>query len=127
MPEGSTRLSLERRRAQSAYNYLKQTNSLKKLTTRVQGFPIEMRSQGLTVAVATLLKEDRAESRELAGLLTRWLLKESGVVSQQKEPPDAGRLLDYCVKCTRAEYLSLQTEALAYLEHVKRLASALDA
>ena len=130
MPKGSKRLSLERRRAQAAYDYLKQLrqrNSFKKLTTRVQGFPIEMRSQGLTVALATLLKEDRAESRELAGLLTHWLLKESGVVSQQTERPDARRLLDYCVGCTRSEYQVLQTEALAYLEHVKRLASALDA
>jgi CRISPR-associated protein (Cas_Cmr5) len=129
MPDEKDQDTLERRRAKDAYDYLKELRkgrNLKKLCTRVQGLPVAVRSEGLTVAVATLLKEDRRESRDLADLIARWLLNGSGVVGSHPDPVTARSLLDHAIDCSRAEYLVLQAEALAYLDHVKRLASALE-
>jgi hypothetical protein len=117
---------LERRRARHAYDSLKNLSDLKKVYTRVQGLPVEVRSHGLTVAVATLIKEDRRESRWLADLLAIWLLEKSGLGDSRPGRATSGNLLDQAATCDRAQYLALQAEALAYLEHVKRLASALE-
>lgn len=120
---------LEQRRARNAYQWLselKDAGRLEKVEKRVQGLPIEVRSQGLNVALATLLKENREESRTLADRLALWLLRDANVDSSSSLDAPTGRaLLDRAVKGERAEYLALQAQGLAYLEHVKRLASAL--
>jgi hypothetical protein len=128
MPTNEGRDTLERRRAKDAYDFLKnlEGSDLKKTSARAQGLPVAVRSQGLTVAMATLLKEGRRESQTLALNLARWLLEGSGVVREQSDRTTARSLLDYAVDCPRTEYLALQAEAMAYLEHVKRLASALE-
>jgi hypothetical protein len=119
-------------RAQSAYQWLKtlkNREALGKVKQRAQGLPVEVRTQGLSVVVATLIKEDRPESRELARGLADWLLGESVWGKSAGSRPGEGtglQLLDRAIGCSRPEYLMLQAEALAYLEHVKRLASALE-
>lgn len=124
MAENDQHETLERRRAKHAYEKLVDMAGRAKVCTRVQGLPISMRSQGLTVAVATLLEEDRPESRELARLLASWVL--SGVVSAPVSNATGTQLLERAAACSRSEYLAMQAEALAYLEHVKRLAGALE-
>lgn len=126
MADREGRDTLERTRARHAYESLQALNDQAKVCSRAQGLPIEVRAQGLTVAVATLLKEDRSESRELARLLASWLFgDEAHVVAERPTNPTAMQLLERATTARRSEYLALQAEALAYLEHVKRLASAL--
>jgi len=127
MTDEAQRDTQERKRARHAYEALQNMRGRPKVCTRVQGLPIEVRAQGLTVAVATLLKEDRAESRELARLLASWVLGDKAhIVVDPPSNPTGAQLLERATTSVRSEYLAMQTEALAYLEHVKRLASALE-
>ena len=129
MVSDSKRDTLDRQRARHAYANLANPKNRAKICKRVQGLPIEVRSQGLSVAVATLLKEDRSESHELARLMAMWVLSDASIVGDTDNPrdPSGYQLLDRTMTCRRSEYLALQAEALAYLEHHKRLASALEA
>jgi len=98
-----------------------------KVRTRVQGLPVAIRTQGLSVALATLLKEKNSESAQLAELMGNWLLSSRArVVANSSENASGSKLLARTIEAKRAEYLALQTESLAYLEHVKRIASALE-
>lgn len=124
------RESLDRRRAEHAYQFLKEIadddlERLKSLCTRAEGLPIALRSQGLTIVLATLLKEEKRESRKLAAQLAEWVSRDSGLF---KAVPGstATDLLEYSITASRSDYLAMQSEALAYLEHVKRLAGALE-
>lgn len=126
MARGEARETLDRRRAKHAWEQIDALDgSLDKICARAQGLPVEVRIQGLTVAVATLIKEGRSESRALAKWLAEWLLETSKLIENSSQRVSPMRLLEHATVCERDEYLALQTEALAYLEHVKRLLSAL--
>jgi hypothetical protein len=116
----------DRKRAKDAYDRISALQHLDKVCARAQSLPIEVRSQGLTVAVATLIKEDRAESRTLADWLAGWLFNKNAGIVDDESNPTARRLLERATRCERGEYLAFQAEALAYLEHVKRLLSAFE-
>jgi hypothetical protein len=98
-------------------------------TTRVQGLPLSIRSQGLGVAVAILLREGKSESKSLADLLGRWLLKECPV--RVLEPSSSlssygSDLLRAVVVCTDPIAAGAATEeAITLAGTIKLLASAL--
>jgi hypothetical protein len=124
MLHAEERDSADRRRARHAYTKITCSGELDAVCARAQALPIEVRTQGLTTVVATLLKnERRTECRALADWLEVWLMRDSGLVKLESATP--GALLKWATTCSRDEYHALQAEALAYLEHVKRLLSAL--
>lgn len=93
---------------------------------RVKSLPVQIRSQGLTVAVAVLLREGGA-SAEIARILAEWLFTGAPV-----KPLGAGggaktgqALLRASVEADRPSYLAAQREALGLLEELKLLADAL--
>ena len=95
-----------------------------------RGLPVQVRIQGLQVTVATLMRSNTAEARELADLLARWLLDRGPRrVFDPDRVPDASshaaRLLGACVEADRASYLAARTEAIAFLDQVKVYADAL--
>ena len=117
----------DRRRMSHAYESIRAARAdLKKISARSQGLPIEVRSQGLAVTVATLIKENRADSRLLADWLAGWLLEGARIAGDPIQDATRMQLLERATTCKRDEYLALQAEALAYLEHIKRLLSAFD-
>ncbi len=120
---------LKRLRAQFAYDEVN-GNWPNNALQRVKGLPVQVRTQGLTVTLATLLREDTVQSRRLADVLGRWLLKDAPHRSLDETGPEkwspARRLLDACIKAERSAYLAAQVEALFVLEQLKLFAEALD-
>ena len=129
--------SLERRRARFAYERVASWRDeiARDATTRAQGLPIEVRSLGLSTAVAVLLRENRLESHALAQLLCDWLLTESPqrtLSAEQGTPQPPGKrsspstrdLLRASIDAERSAYLAAQADSLALLDHVKLLARA---
>lgn len=124
--------NLQQQRMQRAYAAVKawpeDEKKNKELTQRVKGLPVALRTQGLAVTLATLMKNQRALSEALA----QWLLVECP--HRPLDVPDARQqrisldvqLLDAAVRSSRPAYLAAQAEALAFLEHVKRFAEALE-
>jgi hypothetical protein len=97
----------------------------------VKGLPVSLRTLGLTVLLAMLIRGNSAHERELIHILSRWLLEKAPQrpLSQwftESQGEDVGKLLlRACLKADRASYLAAQTEALALLEQVKLFAEAL--
>ena len=97
--------------------------------SRVQGIPIEIRLQGLIVALATLMGEGNDQSRHLANSLARWILTDAPrrPLSDSRSTEDASpdRLLEDCAKADRATYAAVQQEAMLFFDQIKIYASAL--
>lgn len=97
-------------------------------TTRAKSLPIEVRAEGLLVALANLMRDGRQGHRTLAALLAHWLL-----VAAPRKPLDVAEeatgspndLLKACALATRIEYSAAQTEALAVLAGIKVYSNAL--
>ncbi len=124
--------SLTAARARFAYREVADwsANLRKKATPRVRGLPVQVRTQGLQVTVAALLRDDKAEVRYLVDLLAKWLLRDSprhpfgSAATTGATDPRA--LLAACVAADRSDYLAARAEAIAFLDQVKLYADALD-
>ena len=95
---------------------------------RAKSLPVEVRTLGITTAVANLAREDTPQAHALINGLAAWILDDAaGLPPQQTGTVSATTrdLLDICVKADRATYRAVQAESLAYLEQVKLLADAL--
>ncbi len=102
--------------------------------TRIQSLPIEIRTQGLSMTVAILLREDRRPSRDLLDLLETWLFEASPmrVLPTPREREKLGTrrghvLLDTLLSLDlnqQRAYASAQQDAMALLGEAKLLASA---
>ncbi len=100
----------------------------KEAAKRVKGLPVAIRSQGLMVVIATLMSEDTPYSRHFADRLAQWLLKDAphgSLRSTENGEPSGLRLLEVCMKASRAEYLAAEMEAIIFLDQVKLYADAL--
>lgn len=98
----------------------------KDAVTRVKSLPVQIRSQGLTVGIAVLLREGGA-SAEIVKILAEWLftgapVKPLGVPGGAKT---GQALLRAAVDADRPSYLAAQREALGLLDELKLLADAL--
>ncbi|MQX37568.1 type III-B CRISPR module-associated protein Cmr5 [Roseospira navarrensis] len=105
-------------------------------TARVQGLPIQMRTQGLLVTLAMLTgggddgqKAFKGVDDTLARTLTTWLLVEAphrplGRAGAKAQPFPAD-LLDILTKAPRADYAAAQREAILLLDQIKIFAKAL--
>lgn len=94
--------------------------------TRVKSLPVQIRSQGLTVGIAVLLREGSA-SAEIAKILAEWLF--GGAPVRPLGAPSGSKtgqaLLRAAVDADRASYLAAQREALGLLDELKLLSDAL--
>ncbi len=94
---------------------------------RAKGLPVQLRSQGLVVALATLMREGAAAA-PLARALAIWLLDQApawvGRTPGGSEPASPKVLLNACMSAGRAEYQAAETEALAFLEQIKLFSDA---
>ena len=90
----------------------------REVTAKVQGLPVQVRTQGLMVTLAMLMGDDTESGRRLAGLLARWLLSESPQPVFTADRAVAAALLAACAKSTRGEYSAAQREAMLLLEQV---------
>jgi len=102
---------------------------LEKVKTRLQGLPIEVRTYGFSVALATLLREGRPESRAIADGLAEWLLDKSPLkcldtsgsgTSGTRKPLELLRLV---VAADRGTYAAVQTDAMGLCEQLKLLSA----
>lgn len=131
----SLRQSAERIRTHFAWQRVERwetAKELKKIGTRLQGLPVEVRAQGLSTALATLLRENRRESIALADCLVDWLRKDDNpyrllaTTTTRGEGSNPGiQLLSELTRVERSTYLAIQTDALGLCEALKLLASAL--
>lgn len=100
--------------------------------TRAKGLPVEIRSLGLPVSLAVLLRESKNErgraGRLLADSIARWVLGHAphlGKSDSKENDRSAKELLRRCLDAERATYLAYQREALAIAEQIKLFADAL--
>ena len=122
--------SLARSRARFAYDQVAKWSGpwAKEAVARVKGLPIQLRTQGLPVTLASLMQEENRASGRLAELLADWLLAHAPYrLFDDPEVPSvsARSLLQSSVQAQRSVYLAAQAEALAFLEQVKLFAVAL--
>ncbi len=96
---------------------------------RAQSLPIEVRTEGLTIALLVLKREGGTASLALGRLLASWLIEhwrpgllpEAG--GRRSDPIDD--LVERCVQANRVQYQAAQREAILFLDQVKLVASAL--
>ncbi len=106
----------------------------KNTARRIQGLPVQLRTQGLSTTVAVLLREDRGYSRDLLRLLAEWLLTASpnrtlltSLAQLNERVIDGQTLLEVCLELNLDQqdaYLAAQDYALALLADAKLLACA---
>lgn len=100
----------------------------KDAATRVKSLPIAIRTQGLMVVLATLLKENTSYARSLSNAVAEWLVRRaphSSLKSEDSQEVNARRLLEMCRSASRRDYLAAEWEAILFFEQVKLYADAL--
>ena len=117
-------------RARYSFNDVREWKShwRKDAAKRVKGLPVAIRSQGLMVVIATLMREDTPYSRHIVDCLAQWILKEaqhSPLLSSENKEPSGRQLLDACMNALRADYVAAEMEAILFLDQVKLYADAL--
>lgn len=120
---------LSRTRAQRCFDEVRgwQQTWRDEAATRVKSLPVAIRTQGLMVVVATLMRENTPYARRLVEALARWLLKEPNAPLRGLAQSDAGprALLEACRNASRAEFLTAEWEAVLFFDNVKLYADAL--
>ncbi len=102
----------------------------KEAVTRIKSLPVQIRSQGLTVGLAVLLREG-GPSVTIGNILGDWLLGSERdtfpvkVLAAPDGTKDCKALLRAVVAADRPSYLAAQREALGLLDELKLLADAL--
>jgi CRISPR-associated protein Cmr5 len=132
-----TERSLPQRRAEhalAAIDALNNTADAKVKTayrSYVRSLPATIVMAGLGQAVAMLLARgkdgegNQAAYKQLHDHLSAWLLCKDSCCPCADRPEDGTRLIDRIVKGSQDDYLLAQAEALAYLDWLKKLATAL--
>lgn len=129
MTSGEEARDLSLLRSQRCYDEVKNWKSAwrKEATQRVKGLPIAIRTQGLMVVVATLMREERAHSRRLGEALAAWLIVAAPINPLQRtdtKSTSPRQLLEACRTLSRAEYLALESEAVLFFDQIKLYADA---
>lgn len=105
-------------------------------TTRVQGLPIQVRTQGLLVTLAVLTSgaDDQKDTRQgvedsLARTLTSWLLVQAPYRplghANTRDRPFPADLLEILTRASRADHAAAQREVILLLDQIKIFAKAL--
>jgi hypothetical protein len=131
MSTAGAREGLDRKRARAAYELVQDHIERWEESERnhIKGLPVQLRTQGLAIVVATLLADTKRVSRDVNEGVAGWLgtVLPELVVERRADSnaPRAADLLRASVKLGRTEYLAVQREALAFLEDVKLFTDAL--
>lgn len=122
--------NLNRQRTLNAFQWISSLSAkkLKDYLPTLRGLPVALRTQGLVVVCATLLKrgDERDGERVIADMIARWL-RESELPLWESDsaiPQDGRALLKWVVNADNSRYRAAQREALAYAEQLKLLAEA---
>lgn len=130
---------VSRARAAYAFGQLQNVSRKEEVAQRLKGLPIQIRTQGLSTALALLIADaDRADTRRVRDLLVGWFMssrsrcRTTGLRQQLHGIEDKGKaaleMLRWCVETAdNAAYRAVQAEALAFLQQAKILAEALAA
>lgn len=123
-------VSLERLRAASVLGQVQSWDKerLRKTVQRAKGLAVEMRAQGLMVTFANLMGSKFDEERQLATLLSRWLLVDCPLNVLDSGSARGGAthsLLSACRSADRRAYRIAQGEALFWAQQFKLIAEAL--
>jgi hypothetical protein len=124
--------SLSRNRAAYAYSRLHNIpkETIEKIQQRLKGLPIQVRTQGLSIAFAVLASDDSRVPRDLIELIIGWLLHEESPVksilpiksADQNRKPEFFR---WCMESDSASYRAVQREAISFLETAKVISAAI--
>ena len=123
--------TLEQKRAQHALNEVRRfkrelsPEERQKFVSYVESLPANILANGLGQAMAMLLAQANGVKDDphyrLYGVLQEWLTRNEEQAPYRQERD----LMDALVARGRAEYLRAQTEALSYLEWLKKFAVAM--
>lgn len=119
MTNRQTTEQLRAKAAMDAVKVIKQKYSDKKeLKSTVNGMPALIQSAGLGPALAFYMAKDK---KHFTGVLAQWLLGNG--ISPDKSKTEVN-LMERITTCSSSEYRLLTTEAMAYLNWLKRFTSA---
>lgn len=118
----TTQQTLQQQRAASAWQMIEQVpkDEQGKYGSLVRGLPALIQSDGLGQTLAFLLAKGKGNNNahQLAyNQISAWVTQQLGVHE---------KLLDFLLKTDTATYRRAATEALAYLQWIKRFAEAKD-
>lgn len=116
----SNQQTLQQKRAQNAWEAVEAVDkqSFKEYYgSLVRGLPAMIQTNGLAHTLAFLKSKGKAHHQSAYDTLGAW------VISQLKQP-DKQDLLTYLLECQTNDYRRATTEALAYLQWLKRFVEA---
>ena len=125
--------SLSRRRAAFVFQRLRGAGNKQELAQTLKRLPIQVRSLGLSTALAMTMTDKEKESvgGTVERLVIAWLTDDQcptkSLLDLNPEPPNlrADALLAWCLEAENASYRAVQAEAVALLNQAKVLAAAL--
>jgi len=119
-------------RQQRAYEVVSSwpSGTRKKAVDLAQGYPIEMRTAGTLQALAFSMGKKETGHSALAKAIADWVLSEEsgapvGAISSKDERTPA-EFLKRLAKCTRAQYLAADSEAIAFADAIKLIGKAVE-
>jgi len=118
---GSSRQTLEQQRARVAWIVTPESPDEEYLSV-VRGAGAIIMTSGLCQAIAFWLSKDSKAHQRVADALAQWLLRRDE--EQQHDDLDATALMDVIRTCDNKGYRHLTSEALAFLQWMKRFAVA---
>lgn len=133
-------MNIEKARAEHAYNTIKNLpRDVKKYTSYVKALPASILQTGLGQAMATLLAASKGDPekmgdkiksahRLLFNHMQSWLCRSDGLAPYTVESEPGSNsyvLMDSITQHSEEAYIHAQTEALAYLDWLKKFAVAL--
>lgn len=118
----ANRQTTEQLRAKAALDAVKEIMQKhrgdKELKSIVNGMPALIQSAGLGPALAFYMAKNK---KQFTGVLAQWLLGDR--ISPDKSKTEVN-LMEKITSCSSSEYRLLTTEAMAYLNWLKRFTSA---
>lgn len=117
--------TLSRARAQYAFEKIQKEGVRPEITARLKGLPVDIRTVGLTLTIAVLLREASSSSHTIVAWIRDWLT-ETSPVRVLAPARDTEGFLEALVAADPPAYLAAQQDALALTEHLKLIASALE-
>lgn len=116
---------LDRKRTLDAFGHAERFAKNKDMISMLKGLPVALRTQGLSIVCANLLKRD--DYKPVVNALAQWLEKSKLPFREdyQVRLNNGQALLEWSVKTDNTRYRAAQREALNYVEQLKLLTEAL--
>lgn len=113
--------SLEQKRAQHAWELTADAPSDEYLSL-VRGAAATIMTSGLGQAIAFWISKDEDAHAQVADALAKWLLRDHG--EYRDTSPNRRNVLDVIRTCDSVTYRQYTSEAMAFLQWLKRFAEA---